>query len=198
MQVKRSARLFQLSGIQVMEKLLNFQHARSSMKEFRNSPSLSRTRVRVLTRRSFECVQILSIRGFVKEVAMYGRKKTLEFASLNALRQAKARWRDWVVKIRKMMCMFNDGCRSCCGSDMFVVPFLKLFFLRRNGDGSGRWLLVLRCSPMGDTSNTLSTCHLIWLYAAMMILSCFSIVSSFLDLGVRIVSNFFCDSSHDL
>ena len=31
---------------------------------------VKRTRMPVLTRRSFECVQLLSIRGFVKEVVM--------------------------------------------------------------------------------------------------------------------------------
>ena len=122
---------------------------------------------------------------------MYGCKKKKNSNLLRWTHCAKQKrvGETWEVKVRKMMGMFNVGCRSCCGSDLFVVRYLKLFFPRRKGDGSGSWLSVLRCSPMRDTSNTLSTCQKCWLHAAMMILSCFSIVCSFLDLGVRIGSS---------
>ena len=116
--------------------------------------------------------------------------KTSNFLLWTHCAEQKRVGETWAEKVRKMMGMLNVGCRSCCGSDLFVVRFLKLFFPRLTGDGSGSWLSVFRCSTMRDSSNTLSPCHRMWLYAAMMILSCFSIVCSFLDLGVRIVSNF--------
>ena len=54
-----------------------------------------RTRVPVLTCRSFECVQLLSVRDYCQGGGNVWLQKKLEFASQDALRQSMGtRWRD--------------------------------------------------------------------------------------------------------
>ena len=110
-----------------------------------------RTRVPVLTCRSFKCVQLLSVRDSCQgsgNVWLQKKKNSNLLRKTHCANQWARVGEMWVVKVRKMMGTLNVGCRSCCGSDLFVVRYLKLFFLRRKGDGCGSSLSVLRCSPM--------------------------------------------------